>query len=40
MKRVYTAHDLTEAHLIKGLLEVEGIEAVVQGEHLFPLAPA
>ena len=37
MKRVYTAHDPTEAHLVKGLLEVEGIEAIVQGEHLFPL---
>ncbi len=37
MKRVYTAHDPTEAHLVKGLLEAEGIEAIVQGEHLFPL---
>ena len=37
MKRVYTAHDPTEAHLVKGLLEAAGIEALVQGEHLFPL---
>ena len=37
MKCVYTAHNPTEAHLVKGLLEAEGIETVVQGEHLFPL---
>ena len=37
MKRIHTAHDPTEAHLVKGLLEADGIEAIVQGEHLFPL---
>ena len=37
MKCVYTADNPTEAHLVKGLLEAEGIETVVQGEHLFPL---
>ena len=37
MKCVYTAHNPTEAHLVKGLLEAEGIETVVRGEHLFPL---
>ena len=37
MKRVYTAHDPIEAHLVKGLLKADGIEAIVRGEHLFPL---
>ena len=37
MRCVYTADNPTEAHLVKGLLEAEGIESVVQGEHLFPL---
>ncbi len=37
MKRVYLAHDPADAHLVKGLLEAEGIPAVVQGEHLFAL---
>ena len=34
MKQVYIAENLTEAHLIKGLLEAEGILSVVQGEYL------
>ena len=37
MKCVYTAHNPIDAHLVKGLLEAEGIETVVRGEHLFPL---
>lgn len=37
MKQVYIAQDPTEAHLIRGLLEAEGIEAIVQGEHLFTI---
>jgi len=35
MKRIYTAMNLTDAHLVRGLLESEGIEAVVQGEFLW-----
>lgn len=34
MKHVYTARDAMDAHFVKGLLEQEGIEAVVQGENL------
>lgn len=39
MNRVFVAHDPIEAHLVKGLLESEGIEAEVQGESLFGLRP-
>jgi Putative prokaryotic signal transducing protein len=35
MHKVFTAAHPTEAHLVKGLLESEGIEAVVRGEALF-----
>jgi hypothetical protein len=35
MKRVYIAMNPTDAHLLKGALESEGIEAVVQGEFLW-----
>jgi len=31
---VYTAHSVTDAHLIKGLLESEGIDAFVYGGDL------
>lgn len=34
MKRVHNARHLTEAHLIRGLLESHGIEAVVRGDFL------
>ena len=34
MQHVYTARDAMDAHFVKGLLEQEGIEAVVQGEAL------
>ncbi len=34
MQSVYTARDAMDAHFLKGLLEQEGIEAVVQGEAL------
>ena len=39
MNRVFIAHDPIEAHLVRGLLESEGIEAEVQGELLFGLRP-
>ena len=34
MKQVFLAHDVTEAHLIKGLLESRGLNALVRGEDL------
>lgn len=34
MKRVHNAMHATEAHLVRGLLESHGIEAVVRGEFL------
>ena len=37
MKKVYLAQDLSDAHLLKGFLEGEGIEAEVQGESLWKL---
>ncbi len=38
MKRVFTAPTITEAHLIRGILESEGIEAFLKNEHLSGLA--
>jgi hypothetical protein len=38
LKRVFTAPTVTEAYLMKGILESEGIEAVVKNEHLSGLA--
>jgi hypothetical protein len=35
MKRVYTAKHPTEAHLIRGMLEAEGIQALVKGDQLY-----
>jgi hypothetical protein len=35
MKRVHTAKHPTEAHLIKGMLEAEGIRASVLGDQLY-----
>ena len=35
MEKVYIAMNPTDAHLVRGLLESEGIEAVVQGEFLW-----
>jgi len=40
MKKVFTAQHHAEAHLVKGLLEVEGIEAEVRGEALFTTVEA
>ena len=37
MQQVYMAHDPTEAHLVKGLLEANGIAALVRGEAVFGL---
>lgn len=34
MRHVYTGRDEMDAHFVKGLLEQEGIEAVVTGENL------
>ena len=35
MKLVHTAKHPTEAHLIKGMLEAEGVRAVVKGDQLY-----
>ncbi len=35
MKKVFVAKHPAEAHLVRGLLEAEGIRAEVQGESLF-----
>lgn len=34
MKKVYQARDITEAHLVRGLLEGHGIAAHVEGFYL------
>jgi len=34
VKQVHTAKHAAEAHLVKGFLESQGIEAVVRGEYL------
>ena len=45
MRQVYSAEHPTEAHIVKGILESAGLEAVVQGDVLFsargeiPLTP-
>lgn len=38
MKRVFTVPTITEAHLIRGVLENEGIDAIIKNEHLAGLA--
>ena len=38
MKRVFRTPTVTEAHLIKGVLENEGIESIIKNEHLSGLA--
>lgn len=38
LKRVFTAPTVTEAYLMKGILENEGIEAIIKNEHLSGLA--
>jgi hypothetical protein len=38
VKRVFTAPTITEAFLIQGVLQSEGIEAIVKNEHLSGLA--
>lgn len=35
MKKLYSAMNPTEAHLLRGVLESEGIEAIVRGEFLW-----
>ena len=35
MRKLYTAENPVEAHLLKGFLESNGIEAMVQGDVLF-----
>ena len=45
MRQIYSAEHPTEAHIVKGILESGGIEAVVRGDILFsargeiPLTP-
>ena len=40
MKQVYLAQDPVEAYFVKGLLEAEGIAALVRGEYLFAVRGA
>jgi hypothetical protein len=35
MKKIYIAMNFTDAHLLKGLLESEDVETLVQGEFLW-----
>jgi len=35
MKRIYTAKHPTEAHLVRGMLEADGIRAEVKGDQLY-----
>lgn len=35
MLKLYTAENPLEAHMLRGFLEAHGIEAIVQGDHLF-----
>ncbi len=37
LKRIYTADGPGDAHVLRGLLEVEGIQAVVRGDGMVPL---
>ena len=34
MKPLYTARNIAEAHLLRGYLESQGVDAVVRGEYL------
>jgi hypothetical protein len=40
MKEIYRAGDLTEAHILRGILEEAGIQVVIRGESLGPLSGA
>ena len=46
MKKLYDARDPADAHLLNGLLDAAGIEAVIRGEYLWgvrgdvPMTPA
>jgi hypothetical protein len=40
LKRVFCAPTITEAHLIKGVLENEGIESIIKNEPLSGLVVA
>jgi len=35
VKQVFTAHDVTEAHFVRGLLESHGLDVSVRGEDLW-----
>jgi len=37
LKKVYVAASAFDAHMLTGLLEQEGIQAVVRGDDVFPL---
>lgn len=38
MKRVFTSPTVTEAHLVRGVLANEGIDAIIRNEHVSGLA--
>jgi hypothetical protein len=35
VKKVFTAHDVAEAHFVRGLLESQGLSVAVRGEDLW-----
>ena len=37
LKKIYVADGPGDAHVLRGLLEVEGIEAVIRGDDMVPL---
>ncbi len=37
LKKIYVANGPGDAHVLRGLLEVEGIDAVVRGDDMVPL---
>ena len=38
VKKIYTAHDVFDAHVLRGVLEAEGIDAVVRGGPKSPVS--
>jgi len=39
MKRVYDAQNFSDAHLLKDILDTQGIEAIIKGDSILWVAP-